>query len=201
MTHFGILQLREGIASKRARVKRPELVFRARSMRAKPKWVGLPQAGTTGRKEGGKGWDRLLGWAQHLDMKLRSAIPLGLCLWLCGGPALDGPMLAQAEWELRSSGTGRPLNGLPLAMAGMWRRAIKGTVLVSTDGLSWRPEDAGMDWWLGAGFGNETFLLVGPAGALATSSTRSAGPERESTTTNWLYDVDMGVGNVCGGWR
>jgi hypothetical protein len=147
-----------------------------------------------GRKEGGKGWDRLIGWAQHLDMKLRCAIPWGLCLWLCGGPALEGPLLAQAEWELRSSGTGRPLNGVAFGNGRYVVAGDQGTVLVSTDGLSWRPEDAGSEWWLGAGFGNGSFLVVGTAGALATSSDTIGWLERESTTTNWLYDVTWGLG-------
>ena len=82
-------------------------------------------------------------------MKLRSAIPLGLGLGLCGGPVLDGSLLAQAAWELRSSGTSQPLNDVAFGHGRYVAVGDRGTVLASVDGFNWRPEDAGSDWWLG----------------------------------------------------
>ena len=81
----------------------------------------------------------------------------------------------------------------------LWQWASRTTVLSSTDGVTWRPEDAGDGhWYLGVGFGNNTFVAVGTDGLVTTSLDAEEWVARESGTTNWLYDVAWGEAGFVG---
>ena len=177
-------------ASKQKHLKRPVLVS-----------AGGRQRGI-GSKDLGKEDSALLRCKRDRLMHFRFLILLGLAAGL-GGSGLRFPCptagAAESAWTPGVSGTELPLNDVVFGRGRFVAVGEQETVLVSTDGVNWRPEDPGMDrWLLGVGFGNNTFVAVGTDGLVLTSLDGAAWTPRTSGTTNWLYDVAWGEGAFVG---